>query len=153
MLTKDDFKKLTEEEKNMLKSFFEPTKEEKDKDITEHKSDPTNTVENDKVVQKSDDKEKKIEGEKQETKKPKTKVPESTDEPKPNEIDKLVQEAVKTAIEPLMEANKDLKKELEEIKSKSPIGNYRSTPSDNDKSKGEIDRDNFIAKYKARYRN
>ena len=159
MLTKEEFEKLTENEKNMLKSFFEQPKEaDKDKDITNPKVDDTvkpDTTSGDKELDKK-------------VTEPKPAVPNNEPaDPKPsnedksnendqnnkNDINKVVAEAINNAIKPLLEANEELKKELKEIKSKSPIANYNPKPSDKTISAREQKDLEFIERYKARYRN
>lgn len=134
------------------KNGEDETKEESEETKVETKSKEEQADKND-GEQEDEDKTEKKTDEKKETK------PEynATADIKKfgGDLEKLMAAQAKTleTLEKLAETNANLKKELDEVKKRSPMGNYQPKPSDDVIAKEDKERDSFVEKYKNAYKN
>lgn len=174
-MTKEEILALKEEEKKELLSWLQeaqaedqPKLDTQGKDVASQKEDETKNQEKSeetKVETKQNDEQtEKKEGEqevkvetKEETDEKIAKQKEAENEIKQfgNDLKNLkeAQEKLLAELEKTAQNNKELKAELDEIKKRSPMGNYISKPSDDNISKVDKDRDSFVERYKNAYKN
>ena len=167
-MKKEDFEKLSQEEKENISLWLKETgkvetKPEEKPEVKDVKDDPKKELD----VKDEGKSEKKVEGDDDETKvieeKDDEKPENKKEEPKDNKTDEkfeafMQQQAEAQAnlikqLEKLAEHNQDLAKEVKELKEKSPMANFQPKPSDNTISKEDEQRDDFINKYKNAYKN
>lgn len=176
-MTKEEFLALDEQQKQEILSWAQETKKVEQTDESKTLNTESDNQKNGEDKDKEKSEETKVEaksndeqteengGEQKDKEKTVDKTDEKTAKPEYNaqedfkkfggHLEQLMEAQAKTLaeLEKLAKNNEALQKELEEVKKRSPMGNYQPKPSDDIVAKEDKARDSFVERYKNAYKN